>query len=688
MRASWLVVVAACGGGAEPAPPPTGTRGAGSAIAVPAAEPPPVPPSTGMHGSAIDVLAITDAGDAAVTADGEGALRLWLTLDGTREPVGVPGAPPHALDLARDGDGFLIANHDEARGLELVRLDARGAVRARVRLAAEPAIEQVELTPSGAVVLRADQAIELLDTSGVQLARLVPEPRTRIAAIVGRAGRVLAILVDGRKVRVRWLELGAATAAWGARSPEIALDLTRPIALSPDHRWLLGARPDALHTPALVDLATGQGTETLVCTTPAELELHRTTVIDVGIPGIDESTPTPLGFVDASTIACTTSGRIVWWKADGTPMPVADEVLHPGVSEPGIGGGRMIGAAGSQLAVFEPAAQHYLGYAFHAISHLRIAPAGVLIRTGDQAPLLLGDDLREKARYALPRGELAWTDLLPIDERYVLRMSSRKQMADPWGTTYAITVFDMERGAVHQELPNLAQEVTLAYEPATRLLATSDGASNLLLRYDPARHAFTERFEVHEPVPLRGVHLLDPALSGGVVALTIEERHDGVTIGELHADDLHGTAIRTRRTYAIPGELRAIDRSGRVYAQGAADPAVVVYTRGTLFARLSGLGGMQLHPSPDATHVAGFRDGKARLVAVDGKVMWDVALWGSAELAWTTTGELIVRYGAALAKLDRATGTLRERQCGWGFGIADQPFADGTDLSMVCDVSP
>lgn len=690
MRAGVLLVLVACGGGTDPPNPARGSGSARDAVtAKPAAVPAPIPLATGMHGSSIELVAVTSAGDVAVSADTAGAIRLWPALDGTREPVVVTGQLPRALAVVRDGDGFVIANHDVARGLELVRLDARGAVRSRARIAAEPPIESVALTSVGALVLRADQAIELYESSGVLRARLVPEPGTRITAIIERAGRAAAIFGDDKHTRVRWIELSGGTATWGALSAPLDLDATRPIDLSPDHRVLLGTRPGKQRIPALIDATTGTDDKVLVCTTSAEVEGRRTTFIDESFAGSDGLFPTPLGFADASTVACLFSGQVSWWKTDGTQLPSPGEGLASfGVTEPSFGGGRLVGAVGAQLAMWGPGTQAFLGYGFRELSHLRITPLGVLIGKGDQAPLLLGPDLHELARYPLPRGDLEWTDLLPLDERYVLRMSSRKVMIDAWGSAYQITLFDMAKGVVHQQLPNLAQEVTIAYEPATRLLATSDAQTSILLRYDPTTHSFGERFEIVEPRSVRGVYLLDPALSGGLVALTVEE-HDGIVmVGEIHGDDLQGTQVRTRRSYPIPGQLRTVDRSGRVYAQGAGAADVLVYTRGMQFARLSGIGGMTLRPGPDATHVVAFREGKARLLAIDGRVVWDVALWGSLDVEWTASGELIARFKSALAKLDRATGALRERQCGWGFAIADKPFEVAADLPIVCDVSP
>lgn len=124
MRITWLLVLAACGGGTEPRAGVTGSGSSAPSALSGARAPltaPTVGPITGMHGAAIARIAVTDAGDAAVTADTTGAIRLWPALDGTREPVVVSGSPPHALDVAHDGDGFLIGNHMRVAGSVRVR---------------------------------------------------------------------------------------------------------------------------------------------------------------------------------------------------------------------------------------------------------------------------------------------------------------------------------------------------------------------------------------------------------------------------------------------------------------------------------------------------------------------------------------------------------------------------------------
>ena len=63
---------------------------------------------------AIDLVAVTPDGGAAITADLGGGIRLWPTLDGSREPRVVTLEPPTDLALARAGSGF-IARVDRRR---------------------------------------------------------------------------------------------------------------------------------------------------------------------------------------------------------------------------------------------------------------------------------------------------------------------------------------------------------------------------------------------------------------------------------------------------------------------------------------------------------------------------------------------------------------------------------------------
>src|SRR5205814_8073868 len=127
-----------------------------------------------------------------------------------------------------------------------------------------------------------------------------------------------------------------------------------------------------------------------------------------------------------------------------------------------------------------------------------------------------------------------------------------------------------------------------SYAPESRLLSTGDGAMAMLLRFDPASHTFGEPVRVGTAIGSSKLILLDPRLSGGVVALAISDASDGHWIGELRDGELvPGATIQPRVTYRVPGELRAVDRAGHLYVHRAEDhDDVAVFARELAIARL------------------------------------------------------------------------------------------------------
>src|SRR5258706_14723872 len=59
----------------------------------------PLEPQAAPHGGPIELVAITDRGSAALTADAFAQIRLWSVLDGMREPIVVRGPAPTQLAL-------------------------------------------------------------------------------------------------------------------------------------------------------------------------------------------------------------------------------------------------------------------------------------------------------------------------------------------------------------------------------------------------------------------------------------------------------------------------------------------------------------------------------------------------------------------------------------------------------------
>ncbi len=650
-------MLAACGNAAAPAAGPPAAKSPPSPVKVIASS-----PVTGGHGSTIVRLAVTDDGGAAVSADEHGGIRLWPALDGSREPISIAGAAPAALSIARDGDGFVVAVHDSARGVELVRIARTGEVRGRTAVAPEPEIVQVELTARGALVVRADHSIDLVDPRGAVRSHLVAAPGTRVRSLLVRSEHVRAIVDDGDGgVRARAIDLADEGARWGETSARLPIDPTRAVALSPDHLRVVGHRRGNTAAPVLVELATGK----VVAKVCPEGEAH--------------------GFVDATMIACTIQTQVAWWSTrDENLVATNAEPIAPSADGFAFGGASMFGSVGHQLAIYAPDAQKFLGYGMREITRARPSAGGILIDDGGRHPLLLDAELHARRRIEVPAHIVAWTDLYPLDDRFVLAVAPRIMSADAWGSSYEVTLIEAATQTVRQRLPNIAASPGLVFEPATQLLLSNDGGTHLLLRFDPFSYAFTERIALVSRPILERVYLVDPDLADGAIAYAVHTDDRGAVLDEFRAADVRDGQLAARASYRMPGPIEVVDRAGNAYVRS--EPRAL-FRHGVRTAGLATSG--TVRPSPDGATVATIASGRIELSSTTtGRAGWSIAAWGATDVMWLATGEFVAVFPGGLAKVDLASGTFAERQCGWAFGLADAPFQTSSSAPAVCDVAP
>lgn len=671
MRPVLLLFALGCGSGSSPkeeaiqAPPPIST-------------PRIVPPITGAHGGAMSLLAVTADGDAAFTADATGGLRLWPTLDGTREPIVVHGPAPAALAIGRDGQGFAVAITDAADHVVLVRLDHAGSVRSRRALGEAM---QIVIAGDHVLALRADRVIDKIALDGALVRQLAPDAGSRVESLLVTGAHVAAMISNEDGHRVRHIDL--ATLAWGAVSPKLDVDEDAAPMLVPDGSAVLAlGTDDQIHR---FDLATGK--DQPAC--PASLGRRR----DAFGAGRDDAA---IGVV-GERVACFVNANLSWF----TPATAATQTTTFGTAlTPDVmiaAGEHVVVASEHQLAIVTPDRTMYLGYGFRDLTHVRSVPTGVMIGKGDQEPVLLDDRFHERARFALPKLRVDWTDLVPVDDRFIIASSTRPGSGDLWGSAYQIAIYDTVKQVMHQVLPNRARGGELVYEPSTRLLVLTDGKRTTLARLDPVTHTLGDEFELAIATPPKQIALLDPTLSAGVIALVIQdEGAAGLEISEFRAADVPPAneadakrAITAHATYRVTGELRAVDRAGRLYVRNLlhAD-GVAIYEHGKAGARLPGAHAAQLRASPDAKHVVAIEGSQLALYTTAGVKRWETAAWGSSDVAWTPSGTLFARFPHALARVDLETGQLVERQCGWGFGIATTQRDGGAAAPSVCDVAP
>jgi hypothetical protein len=674
---SWLcLALVGCGIDTQPASAPVPPIAA-ARPAVP--RPPAPPPLTAAHGSEIVALAVTDDGGAVASADRLGGLRLWPALDGTREPVVIRGTAARAMTLARDDDGFALTALDEAGGVHMMRISGAGAVRERITLAGDQRALEIDGTPAGVIVLRADQTLELVDRAGHIRARLTPDPGTRVDTVLARGTKALALVREGKRVHGRWIDLDRGM-RWGSSTPSFAIKLSHAV-LSPDGGVLAVSRPRSLH-PLFIDLATGAALKTPACVPrdwPGDdgetaAELLRT-----------DNTPLPLGFLSETVVACSVTSSLQWWNTDGTPRPNVAGAAMVGAFPVAIADRVLVVGMGAQLALATPTTTRYLGYGVREVVQLKGAERGVLVASGDQG-LLLDARLRERSRFDLARTQVDWREAVVLDDRHALTVAARRGHGRDEG--FQLAVVDGLTRTQRQLVPYQVADKDLRFEPATGILATADAAGTLLLRLDREAHTFGAAMRIPSWLPPMRVVPIDPALSGGIAVLEIDDGGDGAIVGEFPLADLRPSqALAPRRTYRVPGAFRGNDRAGRLYMKAADAEEIVVYAGGDATARLPALAGMTLRPSPDGALIAAIGAPRLVLLTAGGQVRWETALWNEADVVWTSDGELVAAGHSGVATVDLATGALVERRCGWAFGLSDVPFDAGRDGPTICEVA-
>jgi len=666
MRRWSLVVLVACGSGSAPAPAPAPARDAAPVTV-------PHEPSTGAHGAPIVTIAVTADGAAAVSSDALGSLRLWPALDGTREPVVFAAAAARALAITRDGTGFAVAVTDAAGHVQLVRLDRDGRVHARTSLGEA---SQLELVADTALLLRPDQVIEQLAFDGTVRARLVADAGTTIASLAVRDGRALAIVAGEDRVRARWLE--RAPLAWGRASATLPI-VPGPVAIAPDGTQLVALAANGRRAMTY-DLATGEATRP-ACPAPEGRVLD-------GTPDV-----MPLGVVGDDWVACLSGTSLVWWNlVDGAarPPPPADAGTADAFAA---ADGRIVVAHPHQLGLYTPDKVAFLGYGVRELDHLRGVPGGLMLGTHDRTSLVLDAPDRARATLAVPAKPHAWADAIAVGEDVVLATTVTERSFDPWTRLYQVAMHAPGTEPAVATLPYGARTAELVYEPATGLLATSDGERDVLVAIDVTARTFGERIVLETPFAPTRVALVDPALADGTIALALRQLDGSVRVAELHRDDVRASSgaervLAPRRIYDVPGQLAASDRAGKLYLRdGAGGADVQVQARDHHVGTLAGVASATLRPSPDGTLVAAYAPGEhITLLTTGGVRRWETAAWELREVGWLRDGSLFARFPGALATLDPAHGTLAARQCGWAFGLSDTPYPAGVRLqATICD---
>jgi hypothetical protein len=639
----------------KPTPPATAVSKELTPKALPAA----------THGRAINAVAVSDDGMAALTIDAGDGVRLWPALDGTREPVAVPLVAPQEVVLARDGADFAIAALDMAGGMVILRVDGTGKLVGKASMPFEHPTEKVIAAGASFLTIRGDQTIERLDFKGASLGQVSPEQGQRISTIVARRGRAIAMLRNTDGVVGRWLDTTKGL-AWGAVTPALEIDPTTAV-LSPDH-LRLAALQKKTRKASIVDIATG-------VVTP--VKGSRTDLV-------------PLNWLDENQVTFAHDefelSRVEWFDATGKRLAsIGDdfELEFLSVLSIDAADNQVVAFQGHQLVLVGPKKLRYLGYQLHAATRLSASPAGMVASLGGSSEIL--DDALQIER-RVPTANTK--DLFPIDDTFAIAINGKPTKNGPFDDTIVnpakrksgVELVLYEGDTKQQTLKMKVTEMRLRYEPATRLLAVNGGSAITFARFDAATKRFGEPVSLAVAEKIRDIFLLDPAVSGGAIALVVHGGKGGLVVRTVFEDELAGAL--PREAVALPGELEAVDRAGHVYIRQDSD-TITVHASNAEIGKLTSLKQMKIRPAPDGKRVAIFGRGRLILANLDGTQQWSMGFPGIKDLQWTD-GE-IVALANGIAKLDPANGKQLAARCGWKFGLRNQAsFADPPG-STLCD---
>lgn len=595
--------------------------GAAGGVAEPIAQPGSGDVITAMHSTTISALALTDDGTVAATSDARRSVRLWPTLDGTREPVVLTMRSPATLAITRAGDEVVIAGLDDAGQLELLRTTANGESLRRVFVETGRPLVAIHATRHGILALREDRAIVAVTLEGTGLGTLVADPGEHITSIAVRRDHVLAMLETGTEVRGRWIDMTAGV-RWGTRTRALPVG-PGPVALSPDGSRLAGVARSGMSVP-IVDLATGR-----VIVRPYK-------------DSFDDPKLRPVGFLANDVLAIASSGeRLTWW---GRAAGQDDFELATG--EIRVGDKRLIGNSSGALALTGSVdeAIYYLGYRMGSIDTL-LPSATAVLATDTRSIVELDTSLHTRAVHELPTDDASrsWHGVMLVDRTHVIAHS----YARGGSGLYLVDLATRKATLIERDAS------ALGYEPSTRLLAFQTATSIELAVFDPRTGTFSESTTL--PVELRNsprARPLDPAKArGNVLAFATTTSPDVIKLTLVKSFD---------PARAVPIELGA-SRDVRVdesFWEVNGDSLSLLDRLLPQHTRIA---------SKDRALTAELHDQRITLRDKAGIEKWTVPSAGATGVVWTPEGTLLA-YGPGIARLDLESGALADRRCGWRFG--------------------
>jgi hypothetical protein len=580
-------------------------------------------------------VAATEAGDAALTIDERGGVRLWPALDGSREPVEISAPAAVQIALSRSGSDLIAAVLDQAGSAQLLRVDRDGGVRSRTQIGGEISITRLVAIDDGMLAQRVDQTIVQLDGTGHVRATLATDPGERIVRVVARHGAVLAVIEgdDGTATSARWIEPGL---VWGARVTLPAAIVPETVALSPSHRRLAAAEATSRHL-FVYDLLAQQALATTA--------------------GMAVGPNETIGFIDDDHLAALAPLR--WWTVSTAPETSPTTPPNLSSATPGAGAvvdGRVIDAHGVMLALATPQRTRYLGWADLAPTGAAIAGDALAVTMPSRRYVWLDSSLAEQRAIDLPENILP---KMPLDDRHLVA----EQVLTNGATQFVLVDAD------HPDHPVVidagAGIVAMAWEPSSQMLAIQ--SNNLMRRYriDLVHDAAVRLADVSLPGEWPYFRLVDPA-QNGAFALVAKVDDQGTRIEQLR--DVAGKVVQTTDR-VVPGVVFAIGDRGTVVTR-VGGVAVVIRGERTV----QWITDADVVLDHGSGHVASYDATTVKVYDRDGRESWRVPVWSINQALFTADDrQLLVHGPGGVALFDVATGQRLATGCAWRFGIYDDP---------------
>ena len=559
----------ACGDGGRVEPSGSGV---GSAVTAPVTSAP--------HEAAIDLIAVTSTGDAALTADENDSVRLWPTLDGTHEPVVVRFAAPIELALGRDEHGFIAAARDEAGGIQLARFDRAGRLRDRTLVTAEPGYAQIIAVRDHILGRRRDHVVVQLAGDGRVTGTLAAPPGEQLATLVTRNDHVIAAILappdaptesrtgDEELPVIGLRRLARDRLAWGD-SIALAKRTTAMLAISPT-----GNRMVAIHERNAVffDLTTGREDPPQVGPMSFTHELAS---------GGAE-------FLDDDHVVLFGAKVVPWEQREADPAKVntpGSLIERPSVLA--VGGNVIAGPHGTGLQLARAdGTTRWLGYA-------ALGPGRALHTLGSSIQLELPFDLmwldrqlRATRIVSTPRTKIT-TLRMRDDQPFVL---DDNHVLESNGPGAGVKIRDLVTNEIVDLGSGYDHITDVAYEPVSSVLAIVTSWKTYQMQVDLKRGT-TERLPSFETVADSTIVLTDRSTGIAAVAVSASEFtgealiSDGQIVATFPVESDGGEPAGPSSKIKVPGRVIGIDRTGSVYVSG---DQLHVFRNGKPIARFPG----------------------------------------------------------------------------------------------------